>query len=501
MSLSMNERLKRRKLDALKRGVHRISSGEALPLATHVIGIGKAGIDAVTQIIRNLEAGAPKLTALAIDIGDQDMSELRATITEIPADRAEVTIVALDVPKPDDLFDALAHYGTFLRLEYPGYRWFEGQQSWLPRTTTVPNAGEHFSRAVAKAIYGYAYYSGQRELEKALRSFAARIDADKSQALVAVVFAMGGGTGGGIAVDLARHLSNGFFGRRVLVAGIGIAPCDGDLQTHKGVHLFSLLSELDVLGDETKNQGVVMSCGDMFRNPFTAGFIMIPQEHIWEATQDLAATNHRVDQEIASLVTAQQGTNIWELLRLLNWVAAPSTQHSAARTPWGPRWIHMLAFTDAAEPDLRQKLDLLPTYTPEYIEMRVREVDANAISLADSLQSVFKPEVPPQIVAGGRQGSTQFVLPSIAKSDLGLFYRSLASYNLGDESQRLLGHSLLLDQGILLCEASTQLEGMAGASLAGGNSWIAVPFTDIRGASKDYDSSEPETVGNRDHAA
>jgi hypothetical protein len=40
---------------------------------------------------------------------------------------------------------------------------------------------------------------------------------------------------------------------------------------------------------------------------------------------------------------------------------------------------------------------------------------------------------------------------------------------------------LLLDQGIMLCEPSTQLDGMAGASLGGGNSWIAVPLSDIRG--------------------
>jgi hypothetical protein len=72
----------------------------------------------------------------------------------------------------------------------------------------------------------------------------------------------------------------------VLVAGIGIAPCEGDQRTHTGPRLFSVLSELDILGDERKNHGVVMSCGDLFRNPFTAGFIMIPQQHIWQATQD-----------------------------------------------------------------------------------------------------------------------------------------------------------------------------------------------------------------------
>ena len=501
MSVSIEGRLKRRKLDALKRGVHRVNGEETLSLATHVIGIGKAGIGAVTQIIRDLEPGAPKLTALVIDIGDQDLSELRRLVAELPTKRANVSIIALDVPDPDTLFDALARYRTFLRLEYPGYRWFDNHQPWLSPSATVPKAGQHRSRAVAKAIYGYGYYGGQRPLEQALRTFATCIDEARAQAVVAFIFGMGGGTGSGIVVDLARHLSNGFFGRRVLVAGIGIAPCEGDQQTHNGGHVFSVLSELDVLCDETKNRGIVMSCGELFRNPFTAGFIIIPQEHVWQTTRDITATNRRVDQEISSLITTRHGTNIWELLRLLNWVAAPSTQHSAARTPWGPKWMHMLAFTDATDPDFRRKLDLMPTYTPEYIEMRMYNVDTNATALADNLSAIFKPSVPPQIVAGGRDGSIQFVLPSIAKTDLGLFHRSQTAYNSEDHDQRLLDHSLLLDQGIMLCEPSTQLADMAGASLPGGKSWIAVSFDDIHGRSVEYEHSQPPTLGDRGHAA
>ncbi len=305
----MEERLKRRKLDALKRGVHRIGGDQSIPLTTHVVGIGRAGANAICQIIRDLEPDAPKFTALAIDIGDQDLGELRALAAKTPAERAEVTTVALTVPDPEDLFDALSRYGTFLRLEYPNHRWMETGQPWLPRATQIPaGAGQHFERAVAKAIYGYAYYAGPRTLEGALRTFATTIDTERSQAVVAIVFGMGGGTGSGIAVDLARHLSNGLFGRRALVAGIGIAPCEGDQPAHTGARLFNVISELDILGDEHKNRGVVMSCGEMFRNPFTAGFIMIPQQHIWQATQDLAATNIRVDKEIAALLTARRGT-------------------------------------------------------------------------------------------------------------------------------------------------------------------------------------------------
>lgn len=476
MSASMEERLKRRKLDALKRGVHRVTGGESLPLTTHVVGIGKAGASVIAQILRDLEPDAPKLSALAVDIGDQDLQELRALSDSIPKDRADVTILCLDVPDHGDLFDALENYGSFLRLEYPSSRWAATTQPWLERSIVLPDAGQHFDRAIAKAIYGYAYYAASRPAEKVLRAFAEGIDANHSQAVVAIVFGMGGGTGSGIAVDLARHLSNGLFGRRVLVAGIGIAPCDGD---KAGAELFSVISELDVLGDENKNKGVVMSCGDMFRNPFTAGFIMVPQNHIWRATQDLAETNRRASQEISSLFTIKGGTNLWEVLRLLNWVAAPSTQHSAARTPWGQRWIHMLGFTDTIRPGLRRDLGLLPAYIPEFIEARAVASEADAV--VDGLRRAFTPEVPSVAVEGGRTGSIQFILPRISKSDLDMFFQSLAAFEAADEKQRLLSSSLLLDQGIVLTEPSTRMEGMTGASVNGSVSWIAVPFTDIRG--------------------
>jgi hypothetical protein len=64
MSGSMEERLKRRKLDALKRGVHRVGGDQSIPLTTHVVGIGKAGANAICQIIRDLEPDAQSLPLL-----------------------------------------------------------------------------------------------------------------------------------------------------------------------------------------------------------------------------------------------------------------------------------------------------------------------------------------------------------------------------------------------------------------------------------------------------
>ena len=76
--------------------------------------------------------------------------------------------------------------------------------------------------------------------------------------------------------------------------------------------VFAVMNELDCLNDEAKNQGVVASCGELYRNPFTAGFILVPTQHVWAATHDIAATNARADQEVAALLTSKDGASLFE---------------------------------------------------------------------------------------------------------------------------------------------------------------------------------------------
>lgn len=490
---STEEKIQRRKLDSLKRGIHRIKDDAVLPYRIHLVGIGGAGAAVVAHALSQLsdatlDEAEARVTALAIDISSSDgLDAVRRERSRISSPHAHIEVLQLEVPSDVELRKSLARYPEFLRLEYPLYPGGADFEPWLDESAQITGLGEHIPRAVAKAIYGRAYYDNERLAEAALRRFVTSVTETPEESLVCVCFGLGGGTGSGIVVDLARHLSNIRFGRRVLVAGVGIAPCEGDIDTHKGGNLYPVVSELDCMGDEAKNQGVVMACGDLYKNPFTAGFLLVPQQHVWEGSKDLDATHKRVDEEVASLITARNGANLWETLRLLNWVAAPTTQHSAARTPYGARWIHMFAFADvegknvSIDSGFRDRLGLLPTYRPEFIEARiVSKSITKREKTADTLNTAFSPVIEPEITGGGRADSVQFVLPQVRKTDLKIFAEARNAYDAQSYGQKVLGHAWLLERGVLLCEPSTRIKGMAGASLPGQNAWVAVPHAYLR---------------------
>jgi len=497
--------INKRKLDALKRGIHRIGEAQTTPCAVHVVGLGKTGADVIAQMIKDAPEGffahdGSRFTALAIDIGDQDLGAVHAAAAKLPADKASVRTVALDVPTRDDLFATLRRFREFLKLEYPRYYWNPNYEPWIPSNIELPATGSHLRRAVAKAIYGKAYYDGARTLDRELQIFADSVNASTCQSIICVVFGLGGGTGSGMVVDLARHLSNVKFGRRALVLGIGVAPCTGDAPEHRGASLFPVINELDCMGDGDNNQGVITVWGDLYRNPFTGGFLVVPQQHLFDATKDLAAIHARVDEEIASLLTRNNGADLWETLRLLNWVGAPPTQHSAARTQYGPKWAHVLGFVDldkgvAVGDNLRGQLGLRHTYKPEFIELRTGSAgDKKAVAAAAKLGKLFSPLADPEIVEskGMRPGTAQFVLPCVSKTDLRLFFEARDAYDTKEWDEKLMDHSWLLDLGVMLCEPAIRFDGMAGECLWGCACWVVVPYQGIRGPDEKIEAAAAE---------
>lgn len=496
-------KLQQRKLDALRRGVHRVVDADSLPFGVHVIGVGGAGVEIVRQMLRDappdlLATSGSRFSVLAVDIdhGQSALSDVMSLASKFGAERAHVETLSLAVPAPEVLAESMKNLRGHLELEYPMLQGSAGFEPWLSESTIHPDVNEPVTRALAKAVYSRAYYEGERPMAAALRRFAASTNATQGDAVVCIVFGLGGGTGSGMALDLARHLSTGLFGRRVLVMGIGIAPCEGDTPVHRGGQVFAAFNELDGLCNEDQNRGMVQACGELYKNPFTAGFLMVPQQPAFARAGDLALTHRHVDREIAALLTARHGANLWEVLRLLNWVAAPSTQHSAARTPWGAKWMHVLGFADASHSSAegaRQLLDqlgILPGYAPEFIEVRVAEKNAEATGWATALDLAFAPEAAASLAEGGLDGSVQFVLPRVGKSDLSIFFEVRDAYDDLSSAQRVSAHALLLERGVVLCEPSTRIDGMAGAGLGGGGGWVAIPFEEMRGPAR----SQPEVA-------
>ncbi len=114
-------KLQQRKLDALKRGIHRIGDTRTLPYSVHMIGLGGAGARIVEQVLRDapddlLAADGSRLSALAIDIGDQDLDGIRSLASKFPAARAHVETAALHVPGSEELFDTLQRHRSLANL-------------------------------------------------------------------------------------------------------------------------------------------------------------------------------------------------------------------------------------------------------------------------------------------------------------------------------------------------------------------------------------------------
>ncbi|XHX77526.1 MAG: hypothetical protein RBJ76_24315 [Stenomitos frigidus ULC029] len=491
-------RIKKR-LEALKKGgVHRVKDREPMPSVVHIVGIGKAGAAFITQTIQQfpddfLADSRKRFTALAVDIGDQALAPVREAAETLPSDRAHIKTVALEVPTRDELFGSLRRYREYLKLEYPRYYWNPNYEPWLPDSIEIPQAGEPFPRALSKAIYGKAYYEGEKILDKELEAFAKSVDATACQSIVCVVFGLADGTGSGIVVDLARHLSNVKFGRRALVLGIGIAPSEGDTPSSQDPSLFPVLNELDCMLDQEKNQGVVQVWGDLYRNPFTAGFWIVPQKPIYEETHDVATTSQKVYAELASFITRNQGLEIYESLRLLNWVGAPPSQHMAARSQYGARWAHIFGFTTIDKiptaDQLPRQLGIIDgTFQPDFFEVRVSApegaaIDAPLADLASKMNASFTPILEPEIIRSGTTDETyvQFILPGASKINLELFIDARLAYDEQTWDEKLLQHSWLLELGVMLSEPAIRFEGMAGECLWGCACWVVVPYSAIRG--------------------
>jgi hypothetical protein len=478
------------RIEALRtEGVHRAGDHEG-PFSLHVLGLGKTGADLITSILTHQPEGflsepGTRFSALAVDIGDEDLAQVREAAGAVPAEKSFVRTVAMPVPTHADLSYALNRYREFLKMEYPRYYWNPNYEPWLPADVEIAPSTGHQSRAVAKAIYGAEYYQGG-EITTALDAFAESVMSSEATPLVVVAFGMAGGVGSGIVVEIARHLSSIKLGRRPWVVGVGILPNDADPAEYADGSFFPVVNELDCMIDTEKNKGVMAVWGDLYKNPFTGGFFLVDQNDVQALTGDLAATHEYVDTGIGSFLARDASLHLYETLKALNWLAVPADAwHPAIRGEQGERWINLLSVRKLADIGSLGSSGLLKGFTTEYVEARAftgELDDATRTSIAEAVSAVATAEVDPVVLAlPGPDDLVSVVLPRASKLDLAGFVPARDRYDALEWDDKLLIHSWLLDLGVMLCEPSIRFDGMGGECIWGCACWVVVPHAAIRG--------------------
>lgn len=519
--------------------IYNSATGTQSPHCIHAIGIGRTGAAYIEALLRTGEVedllADPRATfaAMVVDIGDQDMGvaidyansfKQRLQSRGIAADRFNFQAVALPVPDRQEFFEGLNRTREFLKLEYPRYYWNPNFESYVSHKYQMPPAGSHFPRLVAKGIYANAYYAGDRPMDKALRSFVDTVEKATLPSMVMVAFSIAGGTGSGMVVDLARHLSNVKFGRRIPVIGVGQLSHVGDSEAvHNNAGQYCALNELDCMLDDDKNNGVTAVWGELYRSPFTGGFFVVNPEHSWHRLTAYTTTGEKeVRQNFKQMVTNRfvadsfmrfavldYGRVLFRALRPAGFTGAPHETLSSKSRNWtlfdvaklthpgvqvlpgesGSKWQSVLA----------QWVDFIPQYSGlrdgfktdyaevhvhasrdmgfENVEKAVKElVSKNYLLEGDSTYQSYTHEFFDALTA-----YANIIMPGVAKTDLHAFWSSRDNYEKLDWETKLHEHAWLLDIGPMLSEPAIRFEGMAGECIWGCACWVVVPYDVVRG--------------------
>lgn len=519
--------------------IYNSATGTQSPHCIHAIGIGRTGAAYIEALLRTGEVedllADPRATfaAMVVDIGDQDMGaaidyansfKQRLQSRGIPADRFNFQAVALPVPDRQEFFEGLNRTREFLKLEYPRYYWNPNFESYVSHKYVLPPAGSHFPRLVAKGIYANAYYAGDKPMDRALRSFVDTVEKAQLPSMVMVAFSIAGGTGSGMVVDLARHLSNVKFGRRIPVIGVGQLSHVGDPESvNNNAGQYCALNELDCMLDDDKNNGVTAVWGELYRSPFTGGFFVVNPEHSWHRLTAYTSTGEKeVRQGFKQMVTNRfvadsfmrfavmdYGRVLFRALRPAGFTGAPHETLSSKSRNWtlfdvaklthpgvqvlpgesGSKWQSVIA----------QWVDFIPEYSGlrdgfktdyaevhvhasrdmgfENIEKGVKELIAkNYLLEGDSTYQSYTHEFFDALTS-----YANIILPGVAKTDLKAFWASRDNYDKLDWETKLHEHAWLVDIGPMLSEPAIRFEGMAGECIWGCACWVVVPYDVVRG--------------------
>ena len=498
-------------------------AADATAPCMNVIGVGRTGAVYVEALLRTgeiedllVDPGAT-FAALVIDIGDDDMSlaqDYGASFTKrleargIPTERFLFQSISLPVPTEKELVSAL---GKSLKAGKA--------EPYLTKGFKMPKPGEHFPRAIAKAIYAGESAPGGA-MDAALDKFVAQVETATSPSIVAVCCSLAGGTGTGIVVDLARQLANVKLTKDVKIIGVGQLPHTGDPDTYRdSAALYTALNDIDCLLDDEKNAALTAKYGKAFENPFTGGFFVVNPEQSWQRLTAYTTTGEaRIRQAIKEMVTnrfvadsfmrwavANKGADLLNLLRPAKKAGAPSETIAAGARNWSLFDVAKLTHPGVQvlpgeapskwEAVLRQWTNFMPKYDGlkddfktdfAHVSLYGSRNMAHGVMVEmfrDMIRSRYlldeKAELPISVYEffDVLTAYGNVVLLGVAKTDLKAFWSSQKTFDALSGENKLMEHSLLIEAGPMLSDPATRFDGLPSQC----NADAVVPLAKVRG--------------------
>ncbi len=428
------------------------------PHCVHAIGVGRTGAAYIEALIRTGEVedllATPGTTfaALLIDIGEGDIQvpndyarsfNTRLKSRGIAADRFHYESFALSVPDKAAFsrdLDAVSEH-----MKKSGAK---DASANLLKGYSMPQAGQHVPRAIAKGIGAINYYLGERKLDGALQRFADHVKKAEHPSTVLIAFGLAGGTGSGMAIDLARNLFNDKLQRKIPVVGVGQLSHSGDGEYFNNLAQYMAIEQIDQ----------VMNSGD---NPFTGGFFTVASEQSWQRLTAYTSTGLKeVRQRFKQMVTNRfvadsfmrfaVSENAEHLLRALKQGAGKCTMFDVAKL--SHPGVQVLPGEAGSKWDavLHQWIEFVPKYSglsdkfkTDYAEVHVH---ASRDMGADMLDADFKDMITSNYLKGTSSSFKSYrneffdvltaygnvILPGAGKDDLTAYTASKASFaNLG----------------------------------------------------------------------
>ena len=354
--------------------------------APQLIGLGGTGADIIASILRNKSVLVPllktdglRMSCLALDVADDAIPRLKDAYAEareelkirgIPGEKLFLVANSVKFPNPGVMFDFVRDYPNYLRRESPNVP--ENYEPWLQSTIQIPPlaGGVGRQRALAKAIYGLNYHVLQL-IRDSISSFKEHVVSSTMQPIIFVIYGIGGGSGGGMALDFVRHLRREV-GSGVPIVGLAVLPCSGDDPPAKGASAYAAIMEHGLAIDRETNNAVVAKYGSMYETPFNA-FFLVPLGPAFGQGKGRPYAHSIVDQAIGDM-----------LINCFNFDLADLLAHVGTSVDLEGKWVHTISTISVAYP-VQEYIDLTKNYLDRLDKVRMLRKEKKEIYVGTSV--------------------------------------------------------------------------------------------------------------------